>query len=193
MASKDSDKDSASSDLVETRLDGETAYTGSFFSVTRDRVRLPDGGVSHREFITHPGAVAILAFTAAGELVMERQYRYPVGRDMLEIPAGKIDPGEAPLQTARRELEEETGYRAASWRHLGVMHPCIGYSNERIEYFLAEGLTQTAPKLDDGEFLEVFTITMEVAMDWVRLGRITDTKTIAGLLWAEKVRAGIWS
>lgn len=180
-------------DLEETRLNGETVYTGSFFSVTRDTVRLPDGGVSEREFITHPGAVAILAFTAGGELVMERQYRYPVGREMLEIPAGKIDPGEEPLQTARRELEEETGYRAKRWRHLGVMHPCIGYSNERIEYFLAEDLDHVAPRLDEGEFLEVFTLPMNVAMEWVRSGRITDTKTIAGLLWAEKVRAGAWA
>ena len=124
---------------------------------------------------------------------MERQYRYPLGKQFLELPAGKIDPGEDPSHTARRELAEETGYTAARWRHLGVMHPVIGYSTERIEIFLAEQLTQSSANLDHGEFLEVFTVALPVAMDWIRSGTITDSKTIAGLLWAEKLRSGAWA
>ncbi len=155
-------------------------------------MRLPDGGTAEREFIEHPGAVAVIALTDAGELVMERQYRYPLGRDMIEIPAGKIDPGEDPLATARRELKEETGYTAAEWRHVATIHIAIAYSNERIEIYLAKGLRQEGPKLDDEEFLEVFTLPLAAALAWVREGKITDSKTVSSLFWAEKVLSGEW-
>jgi ADP-ribose diphosphatase len=179
-------------DLTEHQLSSEVIYDGKLLHVRRDRVRLPDGGVAEREYIRHPGAVCIIAMLDSGELVMERQFRYPLGRDMIELPAGKIDPGEPPLETARRELLEETGYAASEWRHLATMHLAIGYSNEHIEIFLARGLTQKQARLDDEEFLEVFTLPLATALQWVREGRITDAKTLSGLLWAEKVLQGPW-
>src|SRR6266446_2570401 len=136
--------------------------------------------------------LAVIALTDAGELVMERQYRYPLGHDMIEIPAGKIDAGEDPLATARRELKEETGYAAAEWRHVATIHIAIGYSNERIEIYLAKKLRHEGAKLDEEEFLEVFTLPLATALAWVRDGKITDSKTVAGLFWAEKVLGGEW-
>lgn len=180
-------------DLSEHRLSSKLVYDGKLLKVRSDTVRLPDGGTAEREFIEHPGAVAVIALTHAGELVMERQYRYPLGREMIEIPAGKIDPGEDPLATARRELKEETGYAAAQWRHLATIHIAIGYSNERIEIYLAEGLRQEGSKLDDEEFLEVLTLPLTTALAWVREGKITDSKTVSGLFWAEKILGGEWS
>ncbi len=180
-------------DLSEHRVSSKLVYDGKLLKVRSDSVRLPDGTTAEREFIEHPGAVAVIALTDAGELVMERQYRYPLGRDMIEIPAGKIDPGEDPLATARRELMEETGYTAAQWRHMATIHIAIAYSNERIEIYLAKGLRQEGAKLDDEEFLEVFTLPLATALAWVRGGKITDSKTVSGLFWAEKVLGGEWS
>ena len=179
-------------DLTERKIVGESVFDGDFLHVKRDSVLLPDGKQAQREYLVHPGAAVIIAVTDEGKLVMERQYRYPLGRDFLELPAGKIDSGEDPLETAKRELAEETGYLAARWQYLGVMHPVISYSTERIEIFLAQGLTQQAARLDEEEFLEVFTLALPTAMDWVRSGRITDAKTICGLLWAEKIGNGAW-
>jgi ADP-ribose pyrophosphatase len=180
-------------DLSEHRLSSKLVYDGKLLKVRSDTVRLPDGGTAEREFIEHPGAVAVIALTDAGELVMERQYRYPLGRDMIEIPAGKIDPGEDPLVTARRELKEETGYTAAEWRHVATIHIAIAYSNERIEIYLAKELKHEGAELDDEEFLEVFTLPLATALAWVREGKITDSKTVSGLFWAEKVLGGEWS
>jgi ADP-ribose pyrophosphatase len=180
-------------DFTETQLSSETVFQGKLLHVKRDRVRLPDGHEAGREYIVHPGAVVVIAVTDAGELVMERQYRYPMGREFFELPAGKIDPGEETLETGRRELAEETGYAAEHWRRLAVIHPSIGYSNERIEIYLAQGLTRVESKLDDEEFLEVFTLPLRTAIDWIRDGRITDTTSIAALFWADKVLlSGEW-
>jgi ADP-ribose pyrophosphatase len=134
----------------------------------------------------------VLALTDAGELVMERQFRYPLGRDMIEVPAGKIDRGEDPLATAKRELMEETGYSAAEWSHVATIHLAIGYSNEHIEIYLAKGLKTEKAKLDDEEFLEVFTLPLATALAWVREGKITDAKTVSSLFWAEKVLTAGW-
>ncbi len=179
-------------DFAEQRLSGESVFEGKLLHVRRDRVLLPDGKEAQREYILHPGAVVIIAFTDRGELVLERQFRYPLGREFIELPAGKIDPGEDPAETARRELAEETGYLAGRWRHLGMIHPSIGYSNERIEIYLAQDLSAAPAKLDDEEFLEVFTLPLATAIEWVRTGAITDTKSIAALFWAEKVALGTW-
>lgn len=178
--------------FTEDRITTESVFDGRLLRVRRDRVRLPDGREAEREYVLHPGAVLVIAVTAAGELVFERQFRYPLGRDFIELPAGKIDPGEDPAETAKRELAEETGYQAARWRHAGVIHPSIGYSNERIEIFLAEELTSTTAQLDDEEFLEVFTLPLDTALEWVRTGHISDAKTVAGLLWAERLMRGGW-
>jgi ADP-ribose pyrophosphatase len=173
-------------DLTEKQLDTAVVYDGGFIKVNKDRVLLPDGSVSTREYITHVGAVAVLALLDNGNLVLERQYRYPVQSEFIELPAGKIDHQEDILLCAQRELLEETGYVATEWKHLTTAWPCIGYANERMEYFLARGLTYRGSKLDEGEFLEVFELSLTEAIGWIRQGRITDSKTIVGLFWLEK-------
>jgi ADP-ribose pyrophosphatase len=177
-------------DLKETCLDSTVVYDGGFIKVRKDNVRLPDGSNSTREHITHPGAVAVLAILDNGNLIMERQFRYPPQREFIELPAGKIDHGEDILLTAQRELLEETGYVAAEWTHLSTQWPCIGYSNERMEYFLARGLTHQGSQLDDGEFLEVFELSLADAMEWIRQGKINESKTVLGLFWLEKMLKG---
>jgi ADP-ribose pyrophosphatase len=179
--------------LHEEPIDSTQVFRGKLLDVRRDRVRLPDGQEAVREYLLHPGAVVIIAELDKGELLFERQYRYPLQRAFLELPAGKIDPGEDIRQTAIRELREETGYSAADWRYLGVMHPCIGYSNERIEIFLARGLRrESSPQLDSGEFLDVLTLSLADAVEAVRQGEISDAKTITALFWAEKVIKAGW-
>lgn len=177
-------------DLKETCLDSTLMYDGNFIKVRKDHVRLPDDQVHTREYIMHPGAVAVLALLDNGNLVMERQYRYAPRREFIEIPAGKIDASEAILGTAQRELLEETGYVATEWTHLATTWPCIGYADERIEYFLARGLSQQGSRLDDGEFLEVFDLPLPEAVEWIRQGKINDSKTIVGLFWLEKTLKG---
>jgi len=172
--------------LKETRLNTAVMYEGNFIQVHKDSVQLPDGSVASREYITHPGAVAVLAMLDNGNLVMERQFRYAPQREYIELPAGKIDHGEDILLTAQRELLEETGYVANQWIHLATVWPCIGYTNERMEYFLARGLTHQGRKLDDGEFLEVFELPLPEAIEWIRSGKINESKTIVGLFWLEK-------
>ena len=172
--------------LTETQVDTALVYEGNFIEVHKDQVRLPDGNISTREYIKHPGAVAILALLDNGNLIMERQYRYPPRQEFIELPAGKIDPGEETLHTAERELLEETGYVAREWIHLTTAWPCIGYADERMEYYLARGLSHQGSRLDDGEFLEVFELSPKEAIDWIRRGKITDSKSRVGLFWLEK-------
>ncbi|MDH4234948.1 MAG: NUDIX hydrolase [Gallionella sp.] len=173
-------------DLKETRIDTALMYDGNFIQVRKDNVRLPDGKVSTREYITHPGAVVVLAMLDNGNLVMERQFRYPLQREFIELPAGKIDNNEDTLLCAQRELLEETGYVASEWTHLTTVWPCIGYADERMEYFLARGLTYQERNLDDGEFLEVFELSLPEAVEWIRLGKINESKTMVGLFLLEK-------
>lgn len=177
-------------ELKETGLDSELVYQGDFIRVRKDTVRLPDGKTGSREYINHPGAVAVLALLDNGKLVMERQFRYAPQREFIELPAGKIDPGEDILVCAKRELLEETGYVAGEWMHLATAWPCIGYADERMEYFLARGLAHQGRKLDDGEFLEVFELSLAEALEWIRLGKINESKTIVGLFWLEKYLNG---
>ena len=173
----------AHKDLTEHFVAGEEVYAGRLLRVQRHVVRLPDGSEGVREYIRHPGAVVILALLEDGCVLLERQFRYPHRREFLELPAGKLDPGEQHLETAKRELLEETGYVAAEWRRLGLLHPCIGYSDEGIELWLARKLELRRRKLDHGEFLETLQLPLDEAVQMVRDGRITDAKTVAGLLW----------
>ena len=177
-------------DLTEHRLRGEEVFAGGLLRVQRDVVRLPDGSEAVREVIRHPGAVAIVALFEDGRVLLERQFRYPHGRAFIELPAGKREPQEPPLATARRELREETGYAAREWRHLGVIHTAIAYTDEGIELYLARGLEQGEPQLDAGEFLELLTPSFDEALAMLRDGRITDAKTIAGLLWVRAFATG---
>lgn len=173
-------------DLTERRVSGELVYDGTLLKVQRDVVALPDGSRGVREYIRHPGAVAILPLFDDGRVLLERQYRYPHGREFIELPAGKLEPGEPHLETAKRELLEETGYTAGEWRRLGVIHTTIAYTDEAIELFLARKLAQSARQLDDGEFIEILTLPFDEALAMVREGRITDSKSVAGLLWFDK-------
>jgi ADP-ribose pyrophosphatase len=170
-------------DLTEHFVSGGLVFDGKLLKVHRDTVRLPDGSQGDREYIRHPGAVAVVALFEDGQVLLERQFRWPTRRVFIEIPAGKLEPGEPRLDTARRELLEETGYVAQEWTRLGLIHTGIGYTDETIELFLAKRLTEKTRKLDAGEFLEVFRAPFDEAIAMVRDGRITDSKTTIGLLW----------
>jgi ADP-ribose pyrophosphatase len=170
-------------DLTEHFVAGARVFDGNLLKVHRDTVHLPDGSQGEREYIRHPGAVAVVALFDDGKVLLERQFRYPHRREFIEIPAGKLEPGEPHLDTAKRELLEETGYVAAEWTRLGVIHTAIGYTDEAIEIFLVKKLTQKSAKLDVGEFLEVLKLPLEEAIAMIRDGRITDSKTVIGLLW----------
>ena len=180
-------------DFTEHTLSSRKVYDGVLLHVRADTVKLPNGHESVREYIQHPGASTVLAFLDDHTLLFERQFRYPARRHFIELPAGKIDKGEEPLQTAQRELREECGYEAREWRHLATLHPCIGYADENIELFLARDLVKVGHALDEDEFLEVFSLSIAEALEWVRQGRITEAKALTGLLWADKLSRGEWS
>jgi len=167
-------------------------YDGHFLKVQRDTIELPDGKRTAREYILHPGAVVILPLLDDGKVLLERQFRYPLHDVFIEFPAGKIDPGEDPLDCAKRELVEETGYTATDWQFVSTIHNAIAYSDEHLDLYLARGLKQGEQKLDDGEFLELFTATIDELLQWVREGKVTDVKTIIGAFWLDKLRAGDW-
>jgi ADP-ribose pyrophosphatase len=172
-------------DLTEHFVSGEQVYDGALLKVYRDNVRLPDGSEGGREYIRHPGAVAVVPLFDDDRVLLERQFRYPHRREFIEIPAGKLEPGEPHLATAQRELLEETGYSAAEWTRLGVIHTSIAYTDEAIDLFIARKLTLSERKLDAGEFLEVFCVPFGEAVQMVRDGRITDAKTVSALLWIQ--------
>ena len=168
--------------LIETKVSSEAVFDGKLLHVRRDTVRLPDGTHATREHIVHPGAVLIVPVLPDGRLVVERQYRYPLDRVFIEFPAGKLDPGEEELATARRELTEETGYVASTWTPLGTIHTLISYTNEKIDLYVAEGLAHVGARLDDGEFLEVVTMSVDEMLAALDRGEITDAKTVTALL-----------
>ena len=183
---------SANAHLAETRQDGKLVHDGKFLKVQQDQVILPDGKATIREYIKHPGAVVILPVFDDGSVLMERQYRYPLDQVFIEFPAGKIDPGEESLLTAKRELLEETGYTATDWRYLCTIHNAIAYSDEHLDIFLARGLTAGVAELDEGEFLETFKAPLADLLEWVKSGKITDVKTVIGSFWLEKIAGQGW-
>jgi ADP-ribose pyrophosphatase len=170
--------------LQETPLSSESVFDGVLLKVHRDAVRLPDGSDGIREYIRHPGAVLIVAQRPDGRLLLVRQFRYALGRSVLEMPAGRIEPGEDLETCARRELVEETGFEAQDWRHLGTIHPCLGYSDERIEIFLARDLTEVGARPDEDEFLQILSMDLDALEEAVRAGEITDAKTLCALFLA---------
>lgn len=167
----------------EKTIDSQNIYKGRFLELKQDKVCLPNGKQSIREYVIHPGAMMIIPILPDGQVVLERQYRYPVRELMIEFPAGKLDPGESALNCAKRELFEETGYKAKNWAYAGQVYPCIGYSNEVIEIWLAKDLVAGPPQLDEGEFVEIFTASIEQLKQWMFDGIIKDAKTLAGLHW----------
>ena len=176
----------ASADFTETQRSTRLAYDGGLLKVHRDEVALPDGGSAWREYVVHPGAVMVLAFVDERTVLLERQFRYPKQRHFIELPAGKLEPGEPPLATAQRELVEECGFEAAQWWDVARLDPCIGYSTEVIHVYGARGLRHVGASLDVGEHLEVFEARIDDALEWIRDGIITDTKTTFGLLFWDK-------
>jgi ADP-ribose pyrophosphatase len=189
--SEKSFKDLAHDDehLAEKKISGEGVYDGIFLKMKRDIVSLPDGQHSVREYLEHPGAVAILAILDDGRVLLERQYRYPIAQAVIEIPAGKLNTGEDPLLCAQRELQEETGYTAKHWSKIRRIHPVISYSTEFIDIYLAEGLSPGPARLDEEEFLDVFASPLEELLNWVETGKITDVKTIISTYWLERRRS----
>jgi ADP-ribose pyrophosphatase len=176
-------------DLAEHCISSETISSGSLLIVKCDKVLLPNGKTSYREYVTHPGAVLVVPILANGNIVLEKQFRYPLNQVFIELPAGKIDPGEDIMVTGQRELEEETGYTAKHWLKLGHQHPCIGYSNEVIHTYLAYGLVNGTHRRDDDESLIVYEDSLENCLAMIQNGEITDGKTIIALFMAEKYLA----
>ncbi|MFL9881274.1 NUDIX hydrolase [Herbaspirillum rhizosphaerae] len=179
--------------LKETKVDGELVYEGHFLNVQRDKILLPDGKQSVREYIKHPGAVVILPLFEDGSVLLERQFRYPLDQVFIEFPAGKIDPGEDHLECAKRELREETGYTATDWQFVCTIHNAIAYSDEHLDIYLARGLTAGERKLDEGEFLDIYKAPLSELLEQVRLGKVTDVKTVIGAFWLEKIINGQWT
>ena len=179
--------------LKEEGLSSELLFQGNFLHAKRDTVRLPDGQTATREYVIHPGAVVVVPLLDDGRVVLERQYRYPVGQVMTEFPAGKLDAGESPLVCGQRELLEETGYTAREWAYAGLMHLAVGYSTEIIHIFFARGLTLGDRQLDHGEFVDVFTATPQELFVGCRDGRVTDAKTHSCMVWLQNVLSGAWT
>ena len=179
--------------LVERRVGGRTLLEGGFLEVRRDDVLLPDGSTATREYIRHPGAVAVIPLLDDGRIVLVRQFRYPIGRTIVEFPAGKLDAGEAPLACARRELAEETGYRAREWAFACEIHNAAAYSSESIWLYFARGLVAGEQRLDVGEFLDVLRLS-EAELDALAAGDgLPDVKTRIGLHWLQRWHAGAWA
>jgi ADP-ribose pyrophosphatase len=168
--------------LKETLVSSELLFKGKFLHAKCDTVRLPDGKHATREYVVHPGAVVVVPLLDDGQVVLERQFRYPIGQVMIELPAGKLDAGEDPLLCGLRELHEETGYSASEWAYAGQMHLAIAYSTEVIHIYFARGLTGGERKLDAGEFLDVFTAPAQHVLDWCADGTVTDAKTLSCVL-----------
>ncbi|MEE9168002.1 MAG: NUDIX hydrolase [Candidatus Neomarinimicrobiota bacterium] len=180
-------------DLTETRVSSTHIFKGKLLDVWSDTVKLPNGDTSEREYIKHPGAVVMVPVLPDDKILLIRQFRYPLAEVEIELPAGKIDPGESLLETVDRELAEETGYTAGKVTQLAEIHPCIGYSSERMWIFLAENLKETSAKRDYDEFIELLPTEFSLCLEWIRSGKIKDIKTIIGIFWAEKVRSRRWT
>jgi ADP-ribose pyrophosphatase len=180
----------SSAALRETQVHSEQVYKGHFLDVRRDTVRLPNGHEVGREYVVHPGACVVIPLLPNGDVVLEKQFRYPVGREMTEFPAGKLDAGEDPLLCALRELREETGYTAAEWAYAGCMHLAIAYSTEVIHIYFARGLSLGERALDEEEFLDVFTAPAQQLVAWCADGTVTDAKTVTCALHLQQFLAG---
>ncbi len=178
--------------LVETKISSEQVYNGNFLRILRDAITLPNGKQATREYVVHPGAVVIIPLLDDGKVVLERQFRYPIGEVMFEFPAGKLDAGEHPQYCGQRELLEETGYSATHWAYAGKTHLAIAYSTEVLHIYFAKGLTLGERKLDEGESLDVITTTPAELLAMCAQGLVTDAKTLTCALWLQNVLTGAW-
>lgn len=170
--------------LGEITTSSNCMYDGFFLNIHKDEVTLPNGKPAAREYIKHPGAVMVIPLFDNGDVLIERQYRYPLHDVFVEFPAGKKDPGEAPLTTGKRELLEETGYTATEWLHITDIHNAIAYCDEVIHFYIAKGLTQeNEGALDDNEFLQVMRVPLAELESWMRKGWVPDVKTQLGIFW----------
>jgi len=178
--------------LNEPTLSTRQIFQGKFISLQVDTVRLPDGKTATRELVKHPGAVALMALTEGrGKMLVVEQFRKAVEKVQVEIPAGKLEPGEDPLNAAKRELEEETGYKAGKLTLVHSFSTSPGFADEVVHLYLAEDLVPCKPQLDEGEFLTCEAITLEQAWQYIREGRICDAKTILSVYsWDRLLRAG---
>lgn len=174
--------------LKETKISSEQKFSGRLIDLYLDQVELPNGETTTREWIDHPGAVCLIPILPDGKICLIRQFRYGPREEFIEIPAGKLDAGEAPLDCAYRELEEETGYRTNKLTFLTNIHPAIGFSNEKMWMYLAEELELSKKKLDEDEFLELLPTPLNKALEWVFSGKITDVKTIIGIMWMKELK-----
>lgn len=177
-------------DLTEKGISSRQVFDGHLLKVYVDRVILPNGDETGREYLKHNGAVGIVVLTDDGKVIMVRQFRYPFHRDMLEIPAGKIDPGEKPIDAAKRELLEETGVTSAELTELGTYYPSVAYTDEVIWLYLARGLTYGAQHLDEDEFLNVETYPLDELVTMVMNDEIPDGKSQTAILKAKKYISG---
>ena len=171
-------------DCTETALRREDIYSGRIITVHRDTVALPDGRESLREIVEHPGGVAVFAMDGQGRVALVRQFRYPLGEVTLELPAGKLEPGEDPRASGLRELAEETGLTPGTFLPLGSIASSPGILAERIHLFFARDLVQGEARPDDGEFVETLWVPYQDLLDMARRGEIQDGKTLAGILKA---------
>lgn len=176
------------SEFEEKQIEREEIFDGAVLHVVKDKILLPDGNTSYREFCLHKGAVAVIPITANNEAILVRQFRYAHHREFLEIPAGKLDfIGEIPLDAAKRELKEETGATAEKYTHLGVLDTTPALIDEKIHMYMAEGLTFGEMDLDDDEFLSVERIPISKLISMVMDGEIRDGKTQIAILKAAKI------
>ena len=178
------------SDLKEKKINSKIVYCGDFLDVRKDDVILPNGKTSSREWINHPGAVVVIPILPNGDIAMIRQFRYSVGEEFIELPAGKLDKGETPEECAKRELEEEIGFKTNKLNFIATIHPAIGFANEKMSIFLAKDLIKTQENRDVDEFLELIPTTLDKALNLVWSNKITDVKTIIGILWYQKIVMG---
>jgi len=176
------------SDLKEDKISSTQIFSGKLIDLYLDNVRLPNGKQSTREWLDHPGAVCLIPILNNGDILLIRQFRYGPREEFIEIPAGKLDKNEEPLKCGLRELEEETGYKSNKLTFLTNIHPAIGFSNEKMWMYLAEELELSEKKLDDDEFLELLPTPLNVALEWVFSGKITDVKTIIGIMWMKELK-----